>query len=48
MVQRTGPKASQDSKGELSEQHEGGTHIFIAGLYKHMQQEKSQALLAHK
>lgn len=51
MVQAAAPKATQDSKGELNEQHEGETYFNVMTVQTHavvLQQEKVQALLAHK
>lgn len=51
MVQAAAPKATQDSKGELNEQHESETHFCVMTVQTHaviLQQEKNQALLAHK
>lgn len=42
-VRDTAPKAAQDSKGELNEQEEGGTHIFMGGLSKHVQSVCSES-----
>lgn len=41
---------ARDSKGELSQQHEGGTWIFMRGLCQHSQSvcSKWKALLVHK
>lgn len=50
MVQITAPKATQDSKGELNEWHEGETYFHGMTVQTHaviLQQEKIQVLPAH-
>lgn len=51
MAQAAAPKATRDSNGELNEQHEGETYFRVIPVQTHaviLQQEKIQALLAHK